>query len=172
VTYKHIEVPGYQPHDFSAEKAAQTQHFLTEAARIGIPPAQHAAYVMHRQSMLRLWPRAAELDSPAPAGHPLREFGQSDREFVENANHDASVPQALILMNGQMTTHILNPWSQLKLAVKQARYPDEKLAAAYLALFSRPPTAEEKSRWNATGSSDIDDLIYALINTRQFIFIQ
>ena len=36
--------------------------------------------------------RASELKSPAPRGHFLREFGQSDRELIENANSDASVP--------------------------------------------------------------------------------
>ena len=30
--------------------------------------------------------RASELQSPAPAGHFLREFGQSDRDQIENAN--------------------------------------------------------------------------------------
>ena len=44
--------------------------------------------------------RAAEIESPAPRGHYLREFGQSDREMIENSNSDASVPQALALMNG------------------------------------------------------------------------
>ncbi|MDZ4401727.1 DUF1549 domain-containing protein [Prosthecobacter sp.] len=174
-SYKGIEVPGYQPPDRSAETAAQTQLFLADAARVGIPPAQHAIYLKHRQSMMRLWPRAAEIDSPAPAGHALREFGQSDREFVENANHDASVPQALVLMNGQMLPNILNSWSQVMLAVKQARYPDDKIEAVYLALLSRKPTAEEMAAWakaQSHGLNTIQDLVYALLNSQQFIFIQ
>ncbi len=115
------------------------------------------------------------MDSPAPAGHPLREFGQSDRDSVENANHDASVPQALVLMNGQMMTSILNPWSQLMLSVKQARYPDDQVAAIYLATLSRRPTSHEVALWSqaqSKGASTLEDLIYALLNTRQFIFIQ
>jgi len=171
-TYKDIIVPGYEPHDFSAEKAAQTRLFLDEAARLGIPPGLHAGYVKHRAAMLRLWPRAAELDSPAPIGHPLREFGQSDREFVENASTDASVPQALVLMNGQMNTHILNPWSQVMLAIKQAKSPDERIETAYLALFCRRPTSEEKARWSTTPANTPEDLLHALINTQQFIFVQ
>ncbi len=171
-SYRDIEVPGYQPTDFSTDKAAQDQHFLAEASRFGFPEAQRPGYVRHRQTMMRLWPRAAELDSPAPTGHPLREFGQSDRELVDNANHDASVSQALVLLNGPMMTYILNPWSQLKLALKQARYPDERVETVYLTLFSRRPTSPEKARWSAEGSTDLDDLIYALLNTQQFIFVQ
>jgi hypothetical protein len=174
-TYKDIIVPGYMPPDRSAEKAAQASAFLAEAARFGIPQAQQQAYLLHRRNMMRLWPRAAEIDSPAPIGHPLREFGQSDRESVENANHDASVPQALVLMNGEIMPSILNMWSQVRLAVKRAPYPDDRIDAAYLAILSRRATAPEKARWTqaqASGLDNIDDIIYALLNTQQFIFIQ
>ena len=34
--------------------------------------------------------RASELSSPAPDGHFLRTFGQSDRQLIENANDEAS----------------------------------------------------------------------------------
>lgn len=173
--YRKIEVPGYMPKDFGAERVAQMQLFVEESKRFGIPAGQQDAYVKHRQDMMRLWPRAVELDSPAPAGHALREFGQSDRDTVENANHDASVPQALVLMNGPMLAGILNPWSQLRLAVKQGRYPDDQVDAVYLTLFSRKPTADETARWSKAqtqGVNQIEDLIYALLNTQQFIFIQ
>ena len=54
--------------------------------------------------------RASELQSPAPAGHFLREFGQSDRDQIENANSEAAVTQILSLMNGQIQKKIIeNP---------------------------------------------------------------
>ena len=46
--------------------------------------------------------RASELQTPAQPGHFLQEFGQSDREISDNANRDASVTQALTLLNGTM----------------------------------------------------------------------
>jgi hypothetical protein len=174
-TYKDVIVPGFTPRDRTAEKAAQTRQFVDEATRFGIPQAQQATYVQQREAMMRLYPRAAELESPAPPGHPLREFGQSDRESVENANREASVPQVLVLMNGDIMPHILNAWSQLRLAVKQARYPEDRIDAVYLSILSRKPTAEERAMWSkaqASGLDQIDDLIHALLNTQQFIFIQ
>jgi hypothetical protein len=78
-------------------------------------------------------------------------------------------------MNGPMLAGILNPWSQLRLAVKQARYPDDQVEAVYLTLLSRKPTADESARWSKAqtqGVNQIEDLIYALLNTQQFIFIQ
>jgi hypothetical protein len=125
--------------------------------------------------MNRLYPRAAEMETPAPLGHPLREFGQSDRESVENSNREASVPQVLVLMNGEMMTRILNSWSQIKMSVKQAQYPEDKIDAVYLTILSRKATSEERAMWSkaqASGLDQIDDLIYALLNTQQFIFIQ
>ena len=54
--------------------------------------------------------RASELQSPAPVGHFLREFGQSDRDQIENANSEPAVTQVLALMNGQIEkTIISNP---------------------------------------------------------------
>ena len=50
--------------------------------------------------------RASELQSPAPNGHFLREFGQSDREQIENANTDPAVTQVLSLMNGYIESQI------------------------------------------------------------------
>lgn len=153
--YKEIVVPGYQPRDYSAEKEAQNQLFRGEERRHGIPLTQQEIYVKHRQNMMRLWPRAAEIDSPAPPGHALREFGQSDRDSVENASHDASVPPALALMNGQMMPHILNSWSQAMLSLKQARYLEKKVEAVYLAVLSRKPTADERARWTKAQAGDL-----------------
>jgi len=119
--------------------------------------------------------RAAEIESPAPRGHYLREFGQSDREGIENANNEASVPQALAMMNGQLLPQILNRYSQLSLTVSKAQYPDDKVEAVYMALLCRKPTAAEKATWlkaQDQGLNSIEDLIFALLNTQQFIFIQ
>jgi hypothetical protein len=174
-TFKDVVVPGFMPRDRTAEKAAQTRQFIEEGTKFGIPQAQQATYVQYRESMMRLYPRAAEMETPAPLGHPLREFGQSDRESVDNANHEASVPQVLVLMNGEMMTRILNSWSQVKFAVNRAKYPDDKIDAAYLSILSRKPTEAEREMWSkaqASGLDLIDDLIYALLNTQQFIFIQ
>ncbi|MEO0417112.1 MAG: DUF1553 domain-containing protein, partial [Verrucomicrobiota bacterium] len=57
--------------------------------------------------------RASELRSPAPLGHFLREFGQSDRELIENASDGAAVTQALALLNGPITGAVTNRYSVL-----------------------------------------------------------
>jgi hypothetical protein len=54
--------------------------------------------------------------------------------------------------------------------------PRGKMNAVYLALLSRNATPEEHAIWenkaSKVGLRDIEDLIYAVINTQQFLFIQ
>jgi hypothetical protein len=175
-----VRIPGYDPVPLTSEekKAADQQRYAAyakEADYYGIPEKERTNYYRTRDEQRRNYLRAAELPSPAPRGHYLREFGQSDRETIENANYDASVPQVLALMNGTLLPNITNGYSQLMLAVRKAPYPDDKLDAVYLTLLSRPPTARERTLWTETqgkGLDSIEDLVFSLLNTQQFIFVQ
>lgn len=180
VRTERIIIPGYDRKELSPEEkqAAQEkvrQELNEEAEYFGIPEKARRDYVRNRENINRQWLRAAELESPAPRGHYLREFGQSDRETIENANNDASVPQALAMMNGSLLPQILSSYSQLMLTVNKAQYPDDKVEAAYMTLLSRKPSANEKETWlkaQDSGLSTMEDLIFSLLNTQQFIFIQ
>ena len=175
-----VSIPGYDkvkksPEEEKAEREQQRAVALEEATYFGIPEKEQKQYISYRAQQTRDYLRAAEVESPAPRGHYLREFGQSDREFIENANMDASVPQVLAVMNGSLLPQILNKYSQLMLTINKAPYADEKIDAAYRTLLSRKPTAKEKELWlqaQDKGLSDMEDLIFSLINTQQFIFIQ
>jgi hypothetical protein len=152
---------------------AEIKAWSEEAMYYALPRRQWRDYFRSRANQSRQWLRAAEIDSPAPRGHYLREFGQSDREIIENSNHEASVPQALALMNGELLPQIVHRYSQLMLTVGKARSADERIDAAYMTVLSRKPTAREKGLClQAQGLSTVEDLIYALINTQQFIFNQ
>lgn len=172
---EYIDVPGYAidqailREEAFAEEARESV-FRQEATEFGITDT--TAYLQVRQAQARDWPRAAHLDSPAPRGHYLREFGQSDRDLIDNANADASMPQALVLMNSELFQSILQPNTQLRLNLAQAKTAEEQLAAVYLTLLSRQPTASEKAMWTRSGLASMEDLIFALINTQQFIFVQ
>jgi hypothetical protein len=103
----YIEVPGYDidqaiPREEKAAADARDAVYLKEAAIRGMFPQDVDAYLKSRRAQAKDWPRAADLDSPAPRGHYLREFGQSDRDLIDNANGDASMPQALVLMNSEL----------------------------------------------------------------------
>jgi uncharacterized protein DUF1549/uncharacterized protein DUF1553 len=176
-----IIIPGYDRKQLTKEEekaVAQKIHdaYAEEADFFGIKnEKERKAYISTRASVSRNTLRSAELESPAPRGHYLREFGQSDRETIENANNDASVPQALAMMNGSLLPQITSKYSQLMLTVNKAPYPDDKVDAAYMTMLSRKPTAAEKAVWlkaQDSGLSSMEDLVFSLLNTQQFIFIQ
>ena len=176
-----VIIPGYDRKELTKEEqkaVAQKAHdaYAEEATFFGITnEKERKAYISTRERISRETLRAAEQESPAPRGHYLREFGQSDRETIENANNDASVPQALAMMNGSLLPQITNQYSQLMLTVKKAPYPDDKVDAIYMTILSRKPTAAEKAVWlkaQDSGLTSMEDLVFSLLNTQQFIFIQ
>ncbi len=121
--------------------------------------------------------RAADLRSPAPNGHFLREFGQSDRELVENASEDATVGQSLMLLNGKYFRSLMNPYTMISRSLASSETPDQAIDSIYLSLLSRHASAEEKEllRTVLTDPKNIQqrgDALWTLINTRQFLFIE
>jgi len=94
--------------------------------------------------------RASELQTPAPPGHFLQEFGQSDREVVDNSNLDASVPQALSFLNGKFYGALFSKNSPLMADLQKASNPQEKIKRLFLSILSRIPTDEEMSMCMAT----------------------
>ena len=87
--------------------------------------------------------RASEITTPAPPGHFLREFGQSDREIIENSNKQASVPQALTLLNGVIYGAVFSPQSPLSKNLSQADTDEFKIRVLFLSLLNREPSKQE-----------------------------
>lgn len=118
--------------------------------------------------------RASELPQPAPETHFLRVFGQSDRLIADTATTDGSVPQALMLMNGGIGQLMSDTNCAAVATASQQKTPAEKLDSVFLAFLSRKPT--EAERPDATGALTtglgINDVAWALANTREFLFIQ
>lgn len=121
--------------------------------------------------------RASELQSPAPAGHFLREFGQSDRDQIENANTEPAVTQVLSLMNGQIEQQIIsNPRTVLMRNVVNANSVSDRIEVVYLSMLNRHPSRSERSLWLQSARDDggeaIDDLIWTLANSSEFMFVR
>jgi hypothetical protein len=120
--------------------------------------------------------RAAELPQPAPLGHFLRQFGQADREQIEDATIEASVPQVLALVNGPVYNRMMQEYSVLVHNVNSRSSPREKIDVIFLSILNRRPTPYEMTYclreikdWDAHGYGNI---VWSLLNTRQFVFIQ
>lgn len=120
--------------------------------------------------------RAAELPMPRPAGHFLRQFGQSDREAIEVSNVDGSVPQVLQMFNGPITHMLLEGSSVMYKNVTAEKATDGRIDVVFLSILSRKPSADERKAATAEikvhGDAGYGNVIWALVNTREFLFIQ
>ena len=119
--------------------------------------------------------RASELSSPTPPEHFLRKFGQSSREIIEGGSSESDVTQILSLINGHVEKNIVNDSrAVLYKAIDAAASPEEKVKAAFLAILTRQPTPAELDLMlpeAKKGREGIKNIIYALLNTNEFIFI-
>lgn len=122
--------------------------------------------------------RASELPSPVPADHFLRQFGQGDRETINASQQDATVPQILAMFNGPITHVMLEAGSAIVDNVLAIKSTKERIDAIFLSVLTRRPNsadrriaASELSRTRQDGVG-YGNMIWALLNTREFLFVQ
>lgn len=120
--------------------------------------------------------RASELSSPAPPGHFLREFGQSDRQQIENANTEPAVTQVLSMMNGFIDKSISKDQNTVLMTNVLKANRSDVIDVIYLTMLSRRPTGKELRTWAPDFNRDAlpayNDLIWMLANSNEFIFVK
>jgi hypothetical protein len=121
--------------------------------------------------------RASEIPTPVPLGHFLRQFGQSDRETIEGGRTVATVPQILTMFNGPITHILLKKGSVIYDNVVQAG-PNLAIDVMFVSILShRPSTTDRELAVREIKSAErieagYGNVLWALLNTREFIFIQ
>jgi hypothetical protein len=119
--------------------------------------------------------RASEVQQPAPGGHFLRDFGQSERTLIDGGTREGSVPQVLMMMNGRAQEMLTNKDSLIFRTMAKYKSPAEKAEVIFYSILNRQPTLHEKDiakRETSSGDEGYASMIWALINTREFCFIQ
>lgn len=122
--------------------------------------------------------RSSELPSPLPAEHFLRQFGQGDRETINGQDDSATVPQILAMFNGPITHVMLESGSVIYDNVSNAANPRAAVDTIFLSTLARMPGNEDRrealrevqrAERPAVG---LGNVIWALLNTREFLFVQ
>ena len=144
--------------------------------------AQRSEFMLQYRKNLPQFARASEITSPAPPNHFLREFGQSDRRVIDNANLEPSIPQVLSMMNGLLEKDICrDPNSVLMRQAMQVSSSQECIEMIFLTMLSRKPNRTELQVWSpdfdaAVGQRQsvmvdtFSDLIWTIANSNEFIF--
>ncbi len=120
--------------------------------------------------------RASELPSPVPPNHFLRMFGQSDRELISASSTTGSVPQVLFMFNGPITHMLLEKNSTIYNNVVKQSSVSEGIRSVFLTILNREPDLEELKlgvqEVKQNGPAGYGNVIWSLVNTREFLFIQ
>lgn len=118
--------------------------------------------------------RASELPQPEKDQHFLRMFGQSDRQIADSSSDEGSIPQVLMLMNGEAQKVIGQSDSLAIQTATEQKSPEQQVESLYLSFFSRKPKPEELA--DAVGALGngltLRDLSWVLFNTREFVFVE
>lgn len=120
--------------------------------------------------------RASELPSPLPPNHFLRTFGQSDRELISASSTAGSVPQVLFMFNGQITHMLLEKNSTIYNNIVKKKSISEGVKVVFLTVLNREPDAEElataMAQVRTDGPAGYGNVVWSLVNTREFMFVQ
>ena len=118
--------------------------------------------------------RASEMNQPARDDHFLRMFGQSSRELVNDSSSEGSIPQTLMLMNGDIQFMLSNKQSRLSIKLKKSGGFDPAVQFLFMSFFGRPPSPDELAAIREALQQGMkkEDLTWALFNSTEFLFVQ
>lgn len=126
-----------------------------------------------RRRSQRLWLRASELPQPMPPTHFLRIAGQSAREVSDDGSTEGGIAEALAMMNGEVTKTFMNTSSYIQAARDKGNQLDQ-INFLYLACLSRLPSKSDAQQCHSALNQGLElgDIAWALLNSREFLFIQ
>ena len=118
--------------------------------------------------------RASDLPQPAPEGHFLRVFGQSNREVADGGWRAGTVPQTLMMLNSTLFDAVVQKGTPLYSAITRDSGDSGRLRAAFLSILGRVPTLEDLQLITSTmgGTGNTEAIAHTLLGTRQFLFVQ
>ena len=86
------------------------------------------------------------------------------------------MPQLLTMFNGPVTHMMLEQGSVIYNEVKLATTVEGQINKIFVLVLNRHPTAAERAvaqkEIKAAGTAGIGNVIWALLNTREFLFVQ
>ncbi|MCB1086522.1 MAG: DUF1549 domain-containing protein, partial [Verrucomicrobiae bacterium] len=169
--------------------ADQIMKFKEDFSKIGSLASADGEMMMEGNNAPRVggvqMVRASEMRLPMDPSHFLRMFGQSDKQLIENQFTTGSSPQVMALLNGNITNDVLTSPQSFLLQEVAAAGRGDRVEQLFLAILTRKATPSEKSAATAGMRPDraednkemaeikgLGNVVWALVNTREFMFIQ
>ncbi len=127
---------------------------------------------------LPLGARAVQIADGGSSTYFLTTFGRATRETVCSCEvkMEPTLSQALHLLNGDSVNAKIQQGGTVPKLIAGKKFPEERIIELYIRCLSRKPTREELDKLLLTmgeGSNQtkaIDDIFWALLNSREFLF--
>ncbi len=121
--------------------------------------------------------RSSYLQSPAPGGHLIRQFGGSDKEQIDNSNSEPNTTQVLNLLNGFVEKNILaNKGADFILSMKDEKSKTKQIENVFMSILGRKPNSRElndlKGFLDDGDANSYKHVAWILLNSHEFMFIQ
>lgn len=153
------------------------QQAVEQTRQRKIKKKNKSPHVLKLSKPLKGIARASELRTPAPITHLLREFGQSDRELIENSSTEPNVNQLLAILNGHAEKVIVaQPKAYVHRAYTEADNIETAIDNLFLSTLTRLPSPKEKQLFIETvqqsPKNGYKNALSALLISAEFIFCQ
>ena len=127
---------------------------------------------------LPLGARALQIADGRFSNYFLTTFGRATRETVCSCEvvMEPNLSQALHLLNGDVTNNRITQGRIVQTMLKEGIDPEKVLDNLYLRCYSRKPRADEKANLLASLAGEesvesaLNDVFWALLNSKEFIF--
>lgn len=127
---------------------------------------------------LPLGARALQIADGRFSNYFLTTFGRATRETVCSCEvvMEPNLSQALHLLNGDVTNNRITQGRIVQTMLKEGKDPEKVIDDLYLRCYSRKPRADEKANLLASldgedsVESALNDVFWALLNSKEFIF--
>jgi hypothetical protein len=127
---------------------------------------------------LPLGARALQIADGRFTNYFLTTFGRATRETVCSCEvvMEPNLSQALHLLNGDVTNSRITQGRIVQAMLKEGKDPETVIENLYLRCYSRKPRADEKANLLASldgeesVESALNDIFWALLNSKEFIF--
>lgn len=121
--------------------------------------------------------RSSYLQSPAPGGHLIRQFGGSDKEQIDNSNSEPNTTQVLNLLNGFVEKNILAKRdADFVKSMHGEKSKSRQIEDVFLSILGRKPTGRElgdlKQFIDDKDPNSYKHVAWILLNSHEFMFIQ
>ncbi|MGD9722143.1 MAG: DUF1549 and DUF1553 domain-containing protein [Pirellulales bacterium] len=127
---------------------------------------------------LPLGARAVQIADGNASNYFLTTFGRSARQTVcaAEATTEPTLSQALHMLNGDTTSRKIGESKRLQEMLDAGKKPAEVVEMIYVTCLSRKPTPEEVARLEpilgteANPRNAVDDILWAVLNSREYLF--